>query len=56
MIAADLCAGKWFDAEKAMVRAAIENGGIDQAHSDFTTILNAIKSKGAGLHASKSRA
>ena len=35
------------DAEKAMVRAAIENGGIDQAHSDFTTILNAIKSKGA---------
>ena len=30
-----------------MVRAAIENGGIDQAHSDFATILNAIKSKGA---------
>lgn len=35
------------DAEKAMVRTAIENGGIDQAHPDFTTILNAIKSKGA---------
>lgn len=35
------------DAEKAMVRSAIENGGIDQAHPDFLTVLTAIQSKGA---------
>ncbi|MBP6294536.1 MAG: octaprenyl diphosphate synthase [Hydromonas sp.] len=35
------------DSEKAMVRAAIENGGIDQTHPDFNTILTAITSGGA---------
>lgn len=35
------------DSEKAMVRAAIENGGIDQTHPDFNTILTAIISGGA---------
>ena len=35
------------DTEKAMVRAAIENGGIDQTHPDFNTILTAITSGGA---------
>ncbi|MBS1174917.1 MAG: ispB [Burkholderiaceae bacterium] len=35
------------DTEKVMVRAAIENGGIDQAHSDFSTVLTAITSGGA---------
>ena len=35
------------EAEKAMVKAAIENGGIDQTHPDFNTILTAITSGGA---------
>ncbi len=35
------------DTEKAMVRAAIENGGIDQTHPDFNTVLTAITSGGA---------
>ena len=35
------------DSEKAMVRAAIENGGIDHTHPDFNTILTAITSGGA---------
>ena len=35
------------DSEKAMVRAAIENGGIDQTHPDFNTVLTAITSGGA---------
>ena len=35
------------DAEKVMVRAAIENGGIDQTHPDFNTVLTAITSGGA---------
>ena len=35
------------DSEKAMVRAAIENGGIDQTHPDFNTILTVITSGGA---------
>ena len=30
-----------------MVRAAIENGGIDQTHPDFNTVLTAITSGGA---------
>ncbi len=35
------------DAEKVMVKAAIENGGIDQSHPDFDTVLSAITSGGA---------
>ena len=35
------------DSEKAMVKAAIENGGIDQTHPDFNTVLTAITSGGA---------
>ena len=30
-----------------MVKAAIENGGIDQSHPDFSTVLTAITSGGA---------
>jgi octaprenyl-diphosphate synthase len=35
------------DTEKAMVRAAIENGGIDQTHPDFNAVLTAITAGGA---------
>lgn len=35
------------DTEKAMVRAAIENGGIDQTHPDFNAVLTAISAGGA---------
>lgn len=33
--------------QKTMVRSAIENGGIDEAHADFAAILNAIQTRGA---------